>query len=383
MLKIFLALLTTIIISQSPTPPPPTLPDIETNLPLENINLPDGFQIHIYAQNIAGARSMTLADDGTLFVGTRQTGLVYALRDVDNDNYAETIHVLAQGLTQPNGVAYHDGALYVADIRRILRYDEVLTAVDQHTQPQSQIVFDGFLPDVHHGWKYLRIGPDGMLYAPQGAPCNVCNASDNYAYISRMNLDGSGFEIIATGIRNTVGFDWHPETEDLWFTDNGRDSMGDHLPPDELNHLAEIGQHFGFPYCFGTDVVDPQHGYHNACADYVPPVQDLAPHVASLGMRFYTGDQFPETYLNQPFIAEHGSWDRSERLGYRVMNVFINEENQSEGYEVFADGWLLPNGNFWGRPVDILMLEDGSLLVSDDYAGAIYRIIYTGETTEE
>jgi glucose/arabinose dehydrogenase len=377
MLKIFLVLLTTMIISQSP--PTPSLPTIETDLPLENINLPEGFQIHIYAQNIPNARSMTVADDGTVFVGTRQPGVIYAIRDTDGDHYAETVHVLAQGLTQPNGVAYHEGSLYVADISRILRYDEVLNAVDQQTQPEAHIIFDNLLPDVHHGWKYLRIGADGMLYVPQGAPCNVCSASDSYGYLSRLNLDGSDFEIIATGIRNTVGFDWHPETGDIWFTDNGRDMLGDDIPPDELNHVSEVGQHFGFPHCFGTDVVDPEHGYHNACLDFTPPVQDLGPHVASLGIRFYTGEQFPESYLNQPFIAEHGSWNRSERIGYRVTNVFINEDNESEGYEVFADGWLLPNGDVWGRPVDILILEDGSLLVSDDYAGAIYRIVYTGE----
>lgn len=377
MLKILLLLFSTFIISQSP--PSPTLPDIETNLPLENINLPDGFQIHVYAQNITGARSMSLADDGTLFVGTRQQGLVYALRDADDDNYAESVHIVAQGLTQPNGVAYHDGSLYVADISRILRYDEVLQAVDEQAQPQAVTVFDDFLPDIHHGWKYLRVGPDEMLYVPQGAPCNVCASSPDYAYISRLNLDGTGFEIVATGIRNTVGFDWHPETEDLWFTDNGRDMLGDDLPADELNHVSEIGQHFGFPHCFGADVVDPDYGYSGACEDFTLPVQELGPHVASLGIRFYTGEQFPEAYLNQPFIAEHGSWNRSERIGYRVTNVLLNEDGESEGYEVFADGWLLDNGNVWGRPVDILMLPDGSLLVSDDYAGAIYRIVYTGE----
>ena len=348
-----------------PQPPPPSDPR------LTRIELPEGFHIRIYAEGVTGARSMSLSPDGTLFVGTRPSGRVYALRDEDGDHKAERVITLARGLNNPNGVAFKNGDLYVAEINRILRYRNIETQLDN--PPQPEIVNDAFPTDRSHGWKFIRFGPDG-LYVPVGAPCNICNRGDPYAAIGRLDANGN-FSIIARGIRNTVGFDWHPETGELWFTDNGRDRMGDDVPPDELNRITANGQHFGYPYCHGTNIADPTFGSQRSCDEFVAPVQELGPHVAALGMRFYTGDIFPEEYRNQIFIAEHGSWNRSSKIGYRVTLVRLNG-NRAVSYEPFAKGWLQGESN-WGRPVDVLVMPDGSLLVSDDQAGLIYRISYS------
>jgi len=342
-------------------------------LPLDTIKLPPGFSISIYARDVPDARSMTLSPNGTLFVGTRQAGKVYAIRGRDHDHVADTVTTIAQGLQMPNGVAFHNGALYVAEVNRILRYDNI----EEHltTPPQPVVITDSYPRETHHGWKFIRLGPDGLLYVPVGAPCNVCQRSDaRYASITRLKLDGTGFEIVAQGVRNTVGFDWHPETKELWFTDNGRDLLGDDVPPDELNHAPKPGLHFGFPYCHGKDIPDLEFGTKRPCSDFVPPVLALGPHVAALGMRFYTGAMFPPAYHNQIFIAQHGSWNRSKKIGYRVMRVQLKGDQVTE-YTPFAEGWL-QGEKTWGRPVDVQVMPDGALLVSDDYAGAIYRISY-------
>jgi glucose/arabinose dehydrogenase len=342
-------------------------------LPYE-ISLPPGFEISIYADNVPNARSMVLSPSGTLFVGTRQEGKFYAILDQNQDYQADEVITLGQGMNMPNGVAFRDGALYVAEVNRILRYDNIES--DLHNPPQPVTVNDSFPADNLHGWKFIRFGPDGLLYVPVGAPCNICEPDpDHYAMLARMQPDGAGLEVVARGIRNTVGFDWHPETGELWFTDNGRDQMGDNQPPDELNHAPEPGLHFGYPYCHGVDLPDPDFGQQRACDEFTPPAVKLGPHVAALGMRFYTGQMFPEEYHNQIFIAEHGSWNRSTPIGYRITLVRL-ENNRALDYEVFAEGWLR-NGQAWGRPVDLLVLPDGSLLVSDDSAGAIYRISFT------
>ncbi|MCY3681784.1 MAG: PQQ-dependent sugar dehydrogenase [Gemmatimonadetes bacterium] len=350
----------------SSQPPPPSDPR------LTRIELPEGFHIRIYAEGITGARSMSLSPDGTLFVGTRPSGRVYALRDEDGDHKAERVILLARDLNNPNGVAFKNGDLYVAEISRILRYRNIEAQLDN--PPQPEIVNDTFPTNRSHGWKFIRFGPDGLLYVPVGAPCNICNRGDPYASIGRLDANGN-FSIIARGIRNTVGFDWHPETGELWFTDNGRDRMGDDVPPDELNRITVEGQHFGYPYCHGTNIADPVFGDQRSCGEFVAPIQNLGPHVAALGMRFYTGDMFPEEYRNQIFIAEHGSWNRSSKIGYRVTLVRLNS-NRAISYEPFAKGWLQGESN-WGRPVDVLVMPDGSLLVSDDQAGLIYRISYS------
>jgi len=284
--------------------------------------------------------------------------------------------VVASDLREPAGVAFRNGALYVSAVSRILRYDDIERRLDR--PPQPVVVSDAFPTDGHHGRKFIAFGPDGKLYVPVGAPCNVCAPDpERYAQISRMNADGSGREIVARGVRNSVGFAWHPVTGDLWFTDNGRDNLGDDIPPDELNHLTRSGQDFGFPYCHAGTIPDPEFGSRRACSEFVPPAQPLGPHVAALGLRFYTGSQFPPAYRNQVFIAEHGSWNRSRKIGYRISLVRLDAAGKALSYEPFAEGWLdAASQNAWGRPADVLVAADGSLLVSDDTAGAIYRISY-------
>jgi glucose/arabinose dehydrogenase len=340
-----------------------------------DIRLPKGFQIEVFADNVKGARSMVLSPEGVLFVGTRGTGNVYAVLDKDGDYKADEVIKIASGLDSPNGVAFANGSLYVAENSRVIRFDNIETNLNENA-PFS-VVNDGFPTDKSHGWKFISFGPDGKLYVPVGAPCNICLREDErYASLMRMDPDGSNLEVFAHGIRNTVGFDWHPETNELWFTDNGRDQMGDDVPPDELNRAPEKDMHFGYPFFHGGDIADPEYGSGKNPDDYVKPVQNLGPHVAALGMRFYTGNMFPAEYKNQIFIAEHGSWNRSQKIGYRVMLVKLNG-NQAVSYQPFAEGWL-KGDNVSGRPVDVQVMPDGSLLLSDDYGGVIYRITYKG-----
>jgi glucose/arabinose dehydrogenase len=348
-----------------------------TPLPLEKIKLPKGFSIAVYAE-VPQARSMTLASDGTVFVGNRDGRAVYAVVNRSQDNRAGQVIKVADGLQSPNGVAFKDGSLYVAETNRILRFDGVLDLIKK---PQSArtalkpVVIAAKLPaEGGHNWRYLAFGPDGLLYLQIGAPCNICDRGDPFATIVRMKPDGSNFEIFARGVRNSVGLTWHPDTKELWFTDNGRDNLGDDVPPDELNHAPRIGLHFGYPYCHGGTIADPQFGAGHPCSNYTPPAQMLGPHVASLGLRFYTGMMFPAEYRKQIFIAEHGSWNRSKKIGYRVSLVRL-EGDRPVKYEPFAEGWL-QGEQAWGRPVDVLELPDGSLLVSDDFANVIYRISY-------
>jgi len=344
-------------------------------LPLELIQLPDGFKIEVYAQNIENARAMSLSPQGTLFVGSRSAGNVYAVVDTNKDFKADEVFVIAQGLKMPVGVAFRDGDLYVAEVHRVIKFVDIERNLSHPGDPV--VVNDEFPNKRHHGWKFIRFGPDGKLYVPVGAPCNVCERDNPiFSTITRMNADGSDLEVFAQGIRNSVGFDWDPQTQELWFTDNGRDMLGDNIPPDELNHAPQAGMHFGFPYCHGGDIPDPKFGKKRSCNEFNPPAQNLGPHVASLGMRFYTGTLFPEMYRNNIFIAEHGSWNRSQKIGYRIAFVPV-DNNKASGYAVFAHGWK-QGENVWGRPVDIQEMPDGSMLVSDDFAHVIYRISYEG-----
>lgn len=339
-------------------------------LPLEKIRLPPGFTIELVAR-VPNARGMTFGSEGTLFVGSNN-GLVHAVSMPARG--PAVVRVIARGLREPAGGAFRDGALYVSAVSRILRYDGIERRLDD--PPAPVVVTERFPTDGHHGRKFIAFGPDGKLYVPVGAPCNVCDPDpERYANLGRMNPDGSGYEVIARGVRNSVGFDWHPRTKELWFTDNGRDWMGDDQPPDELNRAARAGGHFGFPFCHGGTIADPQYGGRRACSEFVAPAQNLGPHVGALGMRFYSGNQFPDAYRDQVFIAEHGSWNRSTKIGYRVSLVRFDGEGRAIAYEPFAEGWL-DGGSVWGRPADVAVAADGSLMVSDDSAGAVYRIRY-------
>jgi glucose/arabinose dehydrogenase len=338
---------------------------------LDKIQLPPGFKISIWA-TVKNARGMCRGANGTVFVGSRDGGTVTAVRDTNHDGKADEYFTVASGLDMPVGVTMHDGDLYVSSVHRIVRVDDVEDHLS--TPPKPIDVFTGFPHETHHGWKYIAFGPDGKLYVPVGAPCNICESDSIYATITRLNADGTGLEIVARGVRNSVGFDWDPRDNSLWFTDNGRDMMGDDMPSCELDHLTVVGQHFGYPYCHQGDTLDPKFGAGKSCADYVPPVVKVGPHMAPLGMKFYRGSQFPNEYRNAIFICEHGSWNRSTPIGYRV-DVVQQQADGSWKQEVFAGGWLA-GSSAWGRPVDVLELPDGSLLVSDDEAGLVYRISY-------
>ena len=345
---------------------------------LSKIKLPSGFKISIYAENVTNARSMVLGAIGTVFVGTRNAKKVYALVDADGDNKAEEVLTLVSDMKTPNGVAFRNGSLYVAEIDKLWRYDNIESNLKN--VPKPKLIYDDYPSDNHHGWKYIAFGPDGKLYIPVGAPCNICESKNEiYATITRMNPDGTGREIYARGVRNSVGLAWHPTTKQLWFTDNGRDQLGDNMPPCELNKVTKAGQHFGYPYCHGGDIGDPEFGHKFSCDEFEPPARKLDAHVAPLGLKFYTGDMFPEKYRNHVFIPEHGSWNRSKKIGYRISLVKV-ENNQAVSYETFAEGWLdEEEQEAWGRPVDLLVMPDGAMLVSDDKKGVIYRIAYVGE----
>ena len=348
--------------------------EIEDNL--SKLKLPPGFEISIFAE-VNNARSLAISPSGTVFVGNRNGGKVYAVKDNNGDGKSDVKYELASGLRMPNGVAFKDGDLYIADISTIYKFSNIESKLSNPGQPE--VVYDEYPSDRHHGWKFIAFGPDGKLYVPVGAPCNICESKDEvYASITRINTDGTGREVYAHGIRNTVGFDWHPETGELWFTDNGRDMLGDDIPPCELNKISAQGQHFGYPYCHGGRYRDPEFGIERTCDEFVKPEWNFIAHTAPLGMRFYFGNMFPSKYKNQILVAQHGSWNRSTKSGYKVLLVTV-ENNKAVKDEVFIEGWLNDATQaVWGRPVDILQLEDGSILISDDHAGLIYRVTYKG-----
>lgn len=341
---------------------------------LQHLRHPVGFRVTLFADNVPNARSLALGDHGVVYVSTRQQGSVYALKDSDNDGVAERRYVLATGLYMPNGVAYRNNQLFVAETNRIIRFDRISEQLDN--PPEPVVVYDHFPSDKHHGWKYLRFGPDGKLYTAVGAPCNICvPEKDIYASLVRLNPEGGGFEILANGIRNTVGFDWQPGSNALFFTENGRDYLGDDLPPDELNQWREVGQHFGYPYCHAGDIPDPQLAGGRRCDEFVAPVWKFKAHMAPLGMRFYTGSQFPKRFHNQLFVAQHGSWNRTRPHGYRIALVKFRD-GQPYQEQAFISGWLTRDEKVLGRPTDILQMPDGSLLIADDTLGVVYRVAY-------
>ncbi|MDP1770924.1 MAG: PQQ-dependent sugar dehydrogenase [Methylobacter sp.] len=343
---------------------------------LKQLHVPQGFTLSIFADNLPNARSLALGDNGVVFVGTGSEGVIYAVQDSNSDGVADKRYVIANHLYLPNGVAYKNDSLYVAEVNRIIRFDRITQQLAN--PPKPVVVYNQFPSEEHHGWKYLRFGPDNKLYTSVGAPCNICEPEKPiYSSLVRLNADGSGFEILARGIRSSVGFDWQPETDALFFTENGRDYLGDDLPPDELNRWTTIGEHFGFPYCHGGDIPDPEFAAGKKCSQFTAPAWKFKAHIAPLGLRFYRGKQFPVEYQNQLFVAEHGSWNRSEPHGYRVALVKFNQ-GKPVAEQVFIDGWLNKDSNVLGRPVDILEMPNGSLLISDDKLGIIYKVEYNG-----
>jgi len=353
----------------APIPQPPA-PTPAAEIPVDKIKVPAGFKVELWAAGISNARAMTWGDRGTLFVSSRVAGNVYAITDKGGSREVKTI---AKGLNLPNGVAFKNGTLYIAEVSRISKMEGIEDKLD--SPPEMVTVYDTLPKDVPHGWKYLAFGPDGKLYFNIGAPCNICLPPDTHANISRINPDGTGFEYWAHGVRNSVGFDWHPVTRQLYFTTHGRDWLGDESPSDRFDVAPTKGLNFGYPFCHQGDTLDPEFGKGRTCNDYVKPLLKTGPHVAGNGVMFYTGSMFPAEYKNRAFLAQRGSWNRSKKLGYRVMTVTL--ENGKVGkYEPFAEGWL-QGDQIWGRPVYTQVMKDGSLLISDDYAGAIYRVSYT------
>jgi len=353
----------------APVPAPP-LPTPADKLPTAKLKLPPDFKLEVYASGIANARSLRQGDKGTVFVSNWMLNKLYAVTDKDGKREVKTI---AQGLDWPNGIAFLNGTLYVAEQSKVSKYDKIEDNLDSPPAPVQ--IYDDLPKDKAHGWKFIGIGPDNKLYIPVGQPCNNCMPSDKHAQIRRINLDGSGAEVIARGVRNTVGFDWHPVSKQLYFTDNGRDWLSENVPEDELNRLTRVGEHFGSPYCYQGNFLDPEFGWGRSCDEFTKPVALMGPHAAALGMRFYTGTMFPAEYHNAIFVARHGSWNRSTKFGGDVAVVTLNDDGTVKSVTPFLTGFI-ENNNYIGRPVDVLVLKDGSLAVSDDYNGAVYRISY-------
>jgi glucose/arabinose dehydrogenase len=353
----------------APVAPPPIAASAD-KLPVAKLKLPPGFNIEVYASGMANARSLAQGDKGTVFVGSRLVGNVYAISDKDGKR---SVKVLQSGLYRPNGVAFKDGTLYIAELSKVSKIDKVEDNLEN--PPKPTMIYDNLPKDEAHGWKFIAIGPDNKLYVPVGQPGNNVLHSDAHGQIRRINLDGSGAEVIARGVRNTVGFDWHPENKQLYFTDNGRDWMSEDVPQDELNRVSKAGEHFGAPYCLQGNIVDPEFGWGKSCDEFTAPVGLLGPHSAALGMRFYTGNMFPKAYRNAIIVARHGSWNRSKKVGGDLVVVKLNKDGTVKSMEPFLTGFLEDN-KYIGRPVDVMQMKDGSLLVSDDWNGAVYRISY-------
>jgi glucose/arabinose dehydrogenase len=344
----------------------------EDKLPTPQLKLPKGFKIEVYASGIPNARSLRIGDKGTVFVSNRVLDKVYAIVEKNGKREAK---VIASGLDRPNGLAFHKGALYIAEGTKISKLENIEDHLD--SPPKPAVVYSDFLNHQSHGWKFMALGPDNKLYVNVGSPCNICEPPATNGQIRRISLDGKDAEVVARGVRNSVGFDWHPVTKELYFTDNGRDWLSEDLPEDELNRVSKIGQHFGFPYCHQGTFTDREMGWGRSCDEFEKPVALLGPHSAALGMRFYSGKMFPSQYQNAIFIARHGSWNRTKKIGGDVIVAKLNKDGSVKSQEPFLTGFL-QNNEYSGRPVDVQVMKDGSLLVSDDHAGAVYRVTYGG-----
>ena len=351
----------------APVPAPP-LAAAADKLPVDKLKVPKGFKVEVYASGMPNARSLALGDKGTVFVGSRLQDKVYAI--VDKGGKRE-VKIIASGLYRPNGVAFKNGTLYIMELSQLSKIDNIEDKLDN--PPKPTVILDGLPKDEAHGWKYIAIGPDNKLYFEIGQPCNNCLPPEGYATMRRVNLDGTGMETIAQGIRNTVGFDWHPTSKELYFTDNSRDWMSEDLPNDELNRMTKVGQHFGSPFCYQGNLPDQEFGWGRKCEEFTPPIALMGPHTAALGMKFYTGNSFPAKYKNQILVARHGSWNKTNKLGGDVVLVNIKKDGSAGPIEPFLTGFL-ENNSYVGRPVDVMVMKDGSVLVSDDWNGAVWRV---------
>jgi glucose/arabinose dehydrogenase len=352
--------------------PQPPFATPEDKLPLPQLQLPKGFKIEVYASGIPNARSLRLGDKGTVFVSNRVRDKVYAIATKDGKR---EVKVIASGLDRPNGLAFLNGTLYIAEGAQISKLEKIEEQLDN--PPKPVVVYTDFLNHQSHGWKFMGLGPDNHLYVNVGSPCNICEPPPTNGQIRRIALDGSSADVAARGVRNSVGFDWHPVTKELYFTDNGRDWLSEDLPEDELNRVTQSGQHFGFPYCHQGTFTDREMGWGRSCDEFEKPVALLGPHSAALGMRFYTGTMFPAEYRNAIFIARHGSWNRTKKIGGDIVVARLHQDGTVQSVAPFLTGFL-QNNEYSGRPVDVQVMQDGALLVSDDYAGAVYRVTYEG-----
>jgi glucose/arabinose dehydrogenase len=356
----------------APKAPPATgVPMDEIQATLKKIKLPKGFHISLWASDVPSARQMAWGDKGTLFVGAFGVGNVYAITGPEGN---KQVKVILKGMTMPTGIAFRNGALYVADINKILKYDNAEANLD--SMPAPQVVYDDMPPYVAHGWKYLTFDKDGWLWVAFGPPFNIGLPPTSVSQIRRINPENGLAEIRALGVRNSVGGDIDPRSGDYWFSENARDWLSDDTPSDKLNHISRMGQHFGYPYCHQGNIPDPKFAMGHKCSEFTPPVLNLGAHVAPLGMTFYTGKQFPAKYRNNIFLAEHGSWDRHVYQGARIMRIIVDPKGRHAKQQVFASGWLKGKQDFHGRPADVIVAPDGSLLIADDWANAIYRISY-------
>jgi glucose/arabinose dehydrogenase len=355
---------------------PPPIPTAADKLPTAKLILPKGFKIEVYASGVDNARSLRVSDKGTVFVGSRLKDKVHAI--VEKGGKHE-VKVIAFDLYRPNGLALHNGTLYIAELSKISKLEKIEDSLDN--PPKPVVIYDDLPKDEPHGWKFLAIGPDNKLYFQVGAPCNICMPPETHAQLRRINLDGSGMEVVARGIRMTMGFDWHPASKELWFTENQRDWLSEDVPEDNLNRMTKVGQHFGFPFCHQGNLADPEFGWGQSCDEFVKPAAFLGPHSAPLGMRFYTGNMFPAEYRDAIIIARHGSWNKSKKTGGDVVVVRLNKDGtvkpNKDGslFEPLITGFL-ENNEYNGRPADVEIMKDGSLLVSDDFNGAVYRVTY-------
>ncbi len=335
------------------------------------LKVPDGFSLTLFAGNVENARQLAVSENGVVYVGSRKAGNVYALLDDNKDGQADRQVLIASGLEMPSGLAYKDGSLYVAEVSRILKFADIDRLLDKAKQ---EVIYDKFPSDRHHGWKVLGFTPAGELIVPVGVPCNICAENEKYGRLFALNLETKQLRTLAQGVRNSVGFDYHPDSGKLWFSDNGRDMMGDDMPPCEINRIDGEGEHFGFPFVHGGVIPDPEFGKGVDIRKYKAPALNLGAHVAPLGIHFYRGENFPSSYRHQLLVAEHGSWNRSKKAGYRVMLATIENGNVVD-YAPFVTGFM-ENEETFGRPVAFAELADGSVLISDDYANAIYRVSY-------